>query len=183
MKKTIIFLSLLILPLSLFADFQIGGAAYLTIPMTPDQLAESSADDFSIDDMLFGLDARLNIGLFQACATMLFDSIDAGDIEGSDEDLQIMNLYTDFGIMLDLWLFRLSAGLGPNFQLVLDEDSDSDPIGYGANMKLALDLVLGEMSLGVNYAVILDDLQLDTIEYALENPTGQLGLSILFKLF
>jgi hypothetical protein len=175
MKKSILILALVCLPLAAFADFQIGGAAYLNVPLTKNQI--DSNIDLSVDDLQFGADARFNIGILQFQGLMMF--------QPGNEDVFLdpyINLYTDIGVVFDLAIIRLGAGIGPNFGLSLGENN-GDAFNVGANIKLSAEVVLGNLSLGLNWLMVIPDLTVEDVAAAFEQPCGYAGISVLYKLF
>ena len=168
MRRFTLFLILLILPVALFAQLQVGGTALYNYP-----LVEDSSSDISASDFTFGADARLKILLFQASGLALFTP-------GTDLSPANLDLFLDGGITFDVLMFRLGLGAGPNFRVPLGEGSTS---GFGLNVKATADLMLGDLSLGLTY---LNKFELD-FEQAGElldqnYSQGLFGISLLFSL-
>ncbi|MBN1647813.1 MAG: hypothetical protein JW874_07260 [Spirochaetales bacterium] len=172
MKKTLLVLAILCLPIAVFADFQVGAAAYLNIPLTPEQV---EVNELSFSDFLFGADVRFNLGPLSIQGTGFYRG-------GDDYTSSAIGLYTDIGLLIDLAVVRLSLGVGPNFTLLLD-DGVSDAARIGANVKASGEIVIGNLAFALNWMMLIENLAVEDILYALENPYGYLGLSVLYKLF
>jgi hypothetical protein len=89
-------------------------------------------------------------------------------------------LLTDIGLTLNLAIVRLGAGIGPNFYIPLEGSASGVPVGL--NVKGAVDVQLGNISLGLvgyYYLASLSDLSLGLFETA----QPWLGLTLLFKVF
>jgi hypothetical protein len=168
MKKLIVVLMIALLPTLAFAlDFQIGGTA-----MYKGLLSDitDGPGDVTLDDFTFGGEARLTFGLLQGAAAILYYP---------DEYSPSLVALTDIGITLNLAIIRLGAGIGPNFFIPLEA---GDPAGAGLNLKAAVDLQLGGISIGLvgyYYLASFDDLSLGLFESA----QPWLGLTVLVKLF
>ena len=170
MKKLIIVLVIALLPALAFADidFQIGGTA-----MYKGFLSDilDGPDGITLQDFTYGAEARLNFGFIQGAAAGLYYP---------DEFAPSLIVLTDIGLTLDLAIIRLGAGIGPNFYIPLEGTADGVPIGL--NLKGAVDLQLGKLSLGVvgyYYLASLEDLNADLFETA----QPWVGLTLLYKLF
>lgn len=177
MKKILLIVALIVLPLSVFADFQIGGAAYLNVPLTPGQDAIEDASGFEFGDLLFGADVRFNLSLFQAQATVFYSAAE----ETVPATPASLGVYTDVGLLIDLSLVRLGLGIGPNLVFILDDVTD--PTQIGANIKVSGEIVLGDLSIGVNFITMIENLAVEDFAAAFEEPTGYFGVSVLYKLF
>ena len=168
MKKLIVVLMIALLPTLAFAlDFQIGGTA-----MYKGLLEDitSGTADIGFDDFTFGGEARLSFGLLQGAAAILYYPGEAPSLVA----------LTDIGLTLNLAIVRLGAGIGPNFYIPLEGSAGGVPIGL--NLKGAVDLQLGKLSLGVvgyYYLASLSDLNKDLFTTA----QPWLGLTLLYKLF
>lgn len=177
MKKIMLIVALIVLPLAAFADFQIGGAAYLNIPLTPGQNAIEEASGFEFGDLLFGADVRFNLSIFQAQATVFYSG--AEDTEPPTP--ASLGVYTDLGIVIDLVLVRLGLGVGPNVSFILEDVTN--PTQIGANVKASAEIVLGNLSIGLNFVTLIENLAVDDVAAAFKEPTGYFGISVLYKLF
>lgn len=160
------------MPIAVFADFQIGVAAYYNVPITTAQIA--APEDVSIKDFSFGLDTRFNVSLFQAQATVMYAAAD-GLFPAT------LIAYTDVGLVVDLAIIRLGLGIGPNILFILSDEAD--PVQIGGNIKLFTEVVLGDLSIGVNFSMMIPDLNFENIAAAFEEPSGFVGISVLYKLF
>ncbi|MFW6288373.1 MAG: hypothetical protein ACOC2Q_01175 [Spirochaetota bacterium] len=169
MRRLTLFLILLILPVALFAQLQVGGTALYNYPLVDD----APSTDISASDFTFGADARLKILLFQASGLALFTP-------GTELTPANIDLFVDGGITLDLLMFRLGLGAGPNFRIPLGEGSTS---GFGLNVKATADLMLGDLALGLTY---LNKFELDFDQAGelldQDYSQGLVGISLLFAL-
>ena len=170
MKKLIVVLVIALLPVLAFADvdFQLGATG-----MYKGLLEDitSGTADIGLDDFTFGAEARLNFGLIQGAAALLYYP---------DDLTPSLVALTDIGLTLNLAIVRLGVGIGPNFYIPLGGKVDGVPIGL--NLKGAVDLQLGKLSLGVvgyYYLASLSDLNADLFTTA----QPWLGLTLLYKLF
>jgi hypothetical protein len=171
MKKLIVVLMIALLPTLAFAlDFQVGGTAMYKGLLEDITKGPSS---LSFDDFTFGAEARLSLGLLQGAAAVLYYPGDSGS--------STLVALTDIGVTVNLAIVRLGAGIGPNFYIPLDGGT-VDGVPVGLNLKGAVDVQLGGISLGLvgyYYLASLDDLNADLFETA----QPWLGLTVLFKLF
>jgi hypothetical protein len=149
---------LAVLPMAAFAEVGIGGAAYFKSPYLLGQSVSKS--DLNVNQFTFGGDARLRLSLLQGEALALYS---AGDI-------QSLNIYLDGGVALDVLMFRLSAGIGPNF---IYNFGESSPLQAGWNAKVAADLKLGKLSVGLSYIMQMGD------GFDVNTSSGLLGAQVL----
>jgi hypothetical protein len=185
MKKLLILLVLVILPVLTFADFQIGPTAMYNFIFNDPNLSGVTRA-LSLNDFTFGADARLNLGIFQGTAYAL---LTPGSVTGSGIDTvynpTVIKLYTDVGLCLDFLIFRIGAGIGPNFKFNFADPAaptKPDVFELGLNFRAAADISLGGIALSLVY---LTDFNLTPAGAAkvFEKINGNLGLSLLFKLF
>jgi len=167
MKKLIVVLVIALLPVLAFADLslQLGGTA-----MYKGLWTDLETNPPTFDDFTYGGEVRLNFGLIQGAVAGLY-------YPGTPN--QIVAL-TDIGLTLNLAIVRLGVGIGPNFYIPLGGSVSGVPIGF--NLKGAVDLQLGKISLGLvgyYYLASLSDLELGLFETA----QPWLGLTLLYKLF
>jgi hypothetical protein len=168
-----------------FADFQIGPTALYNLPVMSGPSMMNQGHFLSFDDFAFGLDTRLNIWIFQGSAYALFTRGKSAN-QTDPAVPHDVRLNMDLGLCFDLLVFRLGAGIGPSFLFSIPYDSGSpaipNPVDYGFNIKLAADLMLGNVALS---AVYLTDTALTAngAAQAIQKWNGRVGLSILFKLF
>lgn len=164
MKRLFLILAIVaILPVAVFAEWGIGGAAFYKSPVLlgqPVDIANLNVDQFS-----FGGDVRLKVGWFQAEGLLLYS---AGDVNS-------LNVFLDAGVALDLAIIRLSLGAGPNFT---NNFGQSPAVQAGLNAKIGADIKLGPISFGLSYIMALD------ISNGIDISTssGLLGAQILFWL-
>lgn len=171
MRRILITTLLLLLPVALFAQLQVGGTALYNYPLTE----RSSADtgELTPSDFTFGADARLKILLVQGSALALFTP-------GTDTVPGNIDIFLDGGIAFDFLLFRFGLGAGPNFRVPLGE---GETTGFGLNVKATADAMLGDLGVGLSY--------LNKFELAFSQAgelldqdysKGLLGVSVLFTL-
>jgi hypothetical protein len=163
MRKVILILAVLvIMPIALFAEFGLGGAAFYKSPVLLGQSVD--AGNMNVNQFSFGGDARLKLGWFQAEGLLLYS---AGDV-------QSLNTYLDAGLALDVAILRISLGAGPNFTYNLNQNSHT--LQAGLNAKVGADIVLGPISFGLSYIMAMNlDNGID-----IKTSSGLLGAQILF---
>jgi hypothetical protein len=155
---------IVLLPLAAFAELGVGGAAFYNSPVLLGQ--NEVPEELSVDKFTFGGDVRLKLSLLQGEALLLYSASD---------EVQSLDIILDAGVALDLALFRLSAGIGPNFTYNIGEDQALDA---GFNAKLNADVKLKKISVGLSYIM---DLNLDG-GIDLDTSAGLLGATVLFWL-
>ncbi|UCF96350.1 MAG: hypothetical protein JSV89_14365 [Spirochaetaceae bacterium] len=164
MKKTLILvLVLAFIPLLCFAEFGLGPSAFFNSPVLIGQSVDGST--LREEGFTFGADARLILLRFLQLEAL--GLVTLGEVNSID-------LYADAGLALDLAILRLSAGVGPNFSILLGNASESSLIGF--NAKANADIKLGRLSFGLSYIMGL------TVDggVALDKSTGMLGANLLF---
>lgn len=161
MRKLILILVLVILPVAVFADWGIGGAAFYKSPVLLGQPIDTS--NLNVDQFSFGGDLRFKLSFFQAEALLLYSAGDTNSI----------NAYLDAGLALDVAILRLSLGAGPNFTYNFGESS---PVQAGLNAKVGADVMLGPISLGLSYIMALN---LNNGLY-INTGSGLVGVQVLF---
>jgi hypothetical protein len=170
MKKLAIVLVIALLPTLAFAlNLQIGGTAMYK-GLLSDIL--DGPDGITLQDWTYGGEVRLNFGLFQGAAAILYYP---------DVSYDSLKVLTDIGVTLNLAIVRLGAGIGPNFFIPL-AGGKFEGVPVGLNLKGAVDLQLGKLSLGVVGYYYLDsfsDLKADLFKTA----QPWVGLTLLYQLF
>jgi hypothetical protein len=182
MKKLLVLLVLVLVPMISFADFQIGPTAMYNFTFYDANLPP--VQSLSISNFTFGADARLNFGILQGSAYGLVTP-GSVDVAAAVYNPTILKLYTDLGICLDVLILRLSAGIGPNFNFYFADPSaptKPDIFQLGLNLKLAADINFGSIALSVVYFTDTN-LTAQGVAQAFQKINGNLGLSLLFKLF
>jgi hypothetical protein len=162
MKRLVLILAVLvILPVAVFADFGVGGAAFYRSPVLLGQSVDT--DNLNVDQFSFGGDARIKVSWFQAEALVLYA---AGDVNS-------LAIVLDAGVALDIAIVRLSIGAGPNLTYNFGESS---PAQAGLNAKIGADIILGPVSAGLSYIMMMN------VENGLYVNTGSgfLGAQVLF---
>jgi hypothetical protein len=169
MKKLLVVLLIALLPTLAFAvDLQVGATA-----MYKGLLSDiiDGPDGISFDDFTYGGEVRLGFGLLQGGAALLYYP---------DPVVSQIVALTDIGVSLNLAIIRIGAGIGPNFAIPLGGTLTGIPLGL--NLKGAVDLQLGKLSLGVvgyYYLSSLSDISADLFKTA----QPWVGLTLLYKLF
>lgn len=163
MKKLMLIVMLLALPLGLFAEFYLGGSALYK--EDPEYLQDP--DDTIFDDMAFGAEARLKIAMFEGSALALYEFDGAFDV------------YLTVGLAFDVAILTIGAGIGPNYIIQTDPDAP-DPTAFGFNGKIHVDVNLGDIKISGYWLFLIENLAAEDIE---ESATfGNIGVSVLFKL-
>ena len=162
MKKIILIVMLLALPMGLFAQFYLGGS--VLYKEDPEYLQDLQEESF-FNELAFGAEARLQIAMIQGSALALYEFDGALDV------------FLTVGLAIDVAILTVGAGVGPNFIIQLDSDV-SDATTFGFNGKIHADLNLGDIKVSAYWLMIVEDLA------DLENSItfGNLGVSVLFKL-
>lgn len=164
MKKLLLVLAILaIVSTATFADLGIGAAAFYKSPILLGQPVDLG--NLNVNQFSFGADMRFKLGWFQAEGLLLYAM---GDVDS-------LNVYLDAGVALDVAMVRLSLGAGPNFTYNFDEPT---AVQVGLNAKVGADLMLGPISIGASYIMVLN------IQNGIHVTTssGLLGIQILFWL-
>jgi hypothetical protein len=175
MKKLLLIALIIVIPALAFADFQIGALALLNRSLSDTSTGKITASDFT-----YGLETRLNIWIFQGGISALY-------FPGGDYSYDTVIAFTDVGLCLDLWILRLGAGVGPNLGFIVDKSytgtSDAQKLGF--NVKMAGDLMLGNLDLGVVGYYYLENLaDLKTAGSDMSKVGNwMLGVTLLFKIF
>lgn len=165
MKKIILMIMLLALPLGLFAEFYLGASALYK--EDPEYLQEIQDESF-INDMAFGAEARLKIFMIEGSALALYEFDNAFDV------------FLTVGVAFDVALFTIGVGVGPNFIIQMDENAPSDPLAFGFNGKVHVDLNLGNIKVSAYWLILVENLAYEEFE---DNLTfGNIGVSVLFNL-
>mgnify|MGYP003572397714 FL=1 len=169
MKRLLILLVVLLVPVGLFAQIQVGGTALYNYPIVDTGVP----DELDLSNFTFGADARLKIAFLQVSGLALFTP---GEVEGATIDI-----FLDGGLSFDIMLFRLGLGLGPNLRYTMGPGAT--PLGVGLNVKATADVMLGSFGVGLTY---LNSFELDfsTAGQLLDEDysKGLLGISVLFEL-
>jgi hypothetical protein len=162
MRKLVLILAVLAaLPVAVFAEWGIGGAAFYKSPVLLGQVPDVTA--LNVDQFSFGGDLRVTLGWFQVEGLMLYSAGTA----------TTLNVYLDAGVALDVTIVRLSLGIGPNFA---NNFNAGVPVQAGLNAQAAADIKLGPISFGVSYIM---GLNLDD-GFAVKTGAGLLGVRVLF---
>ncbi len=159
-RRYLILAVILILPTAAFAESAVGVAAFYNAP----ELAgdEVDIDNLNVEQLSIGGNARLKLSLFYGEALIL----------GSFGDLTSGDVFLNAGLAFDIGNLMLSAGFGPKFSYIFDEEVFES----GYSLKFNGDLLFGTFSLGISY--ILDVTAEDGFD--IQHRSGLLGLSVLF---
>lgn len=169
MKRLLILFVVLLVPVGLFAQIQVGGTALYKFPI----LEAGPPDDLDLSDFAFGADARLKIAFLQVSGLALFT---AGEVEGATIDI-----FLDGGLSFDIMLFRLGLGLGPNLRYTMGPGAT--PLGAGLNVKATADVMLGSFGVGLTYLASFElDFSAASELLNADYSKGLLGISVLFEL-
>lgn len=160
-KLVLIFMVLVIVPVAVFADWGIGGAAFYKSPVLMGQPID--AQNLNVNQFSFGGDLRFKLSIFQAEALVLFS---AGDVNS-------LNAYLDAGLVFDVAILRLSLGAGPCFSYSF---GNSSPTQAGLNAKAGADILLGPIAVGLSYIMALN------VNNGVNVTTrsGLLGVNVIF---
>jgi hypothetical protein len=175
-KKLVLVALLVMVPLVVFAEFQLGPSVYYNFPLLGE---DTSSSDFSISNFTIGADARLKLWLFQATALGLYTPAESS----SDGDIpHIIDLHVTGGVALDLLFLRLGLGLGPSFAFEFGDGSDN--AGVGTNVRASAEIKIRTVSLALNYLMKFPFAFSDAGSIIDEDKTrGLFGASLLFRLF
>lgn len=173
MKKLLVLLLVIVLPVFAFADFQVGA-----VGMYKGTIAQLKAKDVGVEDFTFGAEARFKLSLFQAGVSALYYPENVAMLKPP----AIVAL-TDVGLSLDVLFLRFGLGLGPNLVIALKDTGAEKPFPVGLNMKLSTDVKIGNVSIGLVGFYYLDSIKdLKNIgEVFKEMPW--LGVTAMFKIF
>ena len=190
MKRVIIALCILLLPVAAFAQFQIGPTAYYNFPLLEGgEMDIPEVQGIDSSDFTFGADARLKLAIFQVSGLALFTPGFVAD-DYSYYWPPSIDIFLDAGVAFDIAFLRLGLGFGPNFSFFLlgDEYGSaefSDPVSFGTNLRATADIVLGGVSFGLSYLMQFDfELGEATAQQILDadKTQGLLGISVLLQL-
>jgi hypothetical protein len=169
MKKIIVLLVLLMVPVLAFAQLWVGG-----VGMYESTLDNLKAGNVSASDFTYGLEGRLSLGVFQGGLTALY-------FPGYIPEWDMAAIMADAGLSVNLLFVRVGLGAGPNYLMYLDSTSPSDAMPFGVNLKASADIEFGYMSVGlVGYYLFNNFKELLKADYSSAVP--YLGVSVLFQL-
>ncbi|TVQ28084.1 MAG: hypothetical protein EA383_01315 [Spirochaetaceae bacterium] len=165
MRKMLLVLTVLVLlPAMAFAQFSVGPAAFVKSPVLLGQ--DVNIDDVNVNQFSFGANLRYRMGWFQAESLLLYS---AGEVDSLD-------LYLDAGAALDITIFTVSLGAGPNFT---NNFEGSPARQAGLNTRLGADVQLGPVSVGTSYIMALD---ITDRGFNVKTSSGLLGVHVLWSL-
>jgi hypothetical protein len=173
MNKLIILLLFVILPCSLFADFQVGPFAAYKLPISSDEDIPG-LNELGLEDFWFGADIRIKASVFQGTLLGLF-------IPGNGDTVpNRMSVNVTGGFAFDLALLRLGVGLGPVWVFTLNSE-DLNSIDFGTMLRLNADLMFGQVSIGLALATQINWTgEGDLFDF--NNFTFLTGIALLFTL-
>jgi hypothetical protein len=164
MKKILILIVVLaFVPLLSFAEIGVGASAYFNSPV----LVGQDVDTHALWDggFTFGGDLRWKFLKILQLDVPVLVAID---------DVSSIGILPNLGLAFDLWILRLSAGVGPSVTFLLSDVTDPTLLGF--NAKANADIKLGPISVGLSYVMALN---FDS-GVALDKSTGMLGANVLF---
>ena len=174
MKKLLVLLLVVVLPVFAFADFQVGA-----VGMYKGTIAQLKAKDVGFEDFTFGAEARFKLSLFQAGVSALYYPENVAMLKPP----AIVAL-TDVGLSLDVLFLRFGLGLGPNLVIALKNEAGfqkPDPVGL--NLKLSADAKIGNLSVGLVGFYYLDSIKdLKNVGQVFKEMPW-LGVTAMFKIF
>lgn len=175
MKRILpVVLMLVILPIGVFAlDFYGGVNAYYASLIQPADVKNIDTAGLNLADFAFGGEARLVSGLLWGSAVGIYTP---GDVNLPHR----IDLLLDGGLGLSLGIVRAGIGIGPDFGVELGDNANRF-FKTGANLRLTGDILLGPFSLGLSWINKIEFTRASIAE-AFENPYGQLGVSLLYRL-
>jgi len=164
MRKILILVMVLALvPLLSFAELGVGASAFFQSPV----LVGQSVDTHALWDggFTFGGDLRWKFLKILQLDSLVLVSLD---------EVNSIGLLPNLGLVFDLAILRLSAGVGPTVLFLLNDVTDPALLGF--NAKANADIKLGPISFGLSYIMALN---FDN-GLALDKSTGMLGANVLF---
>ncbi len=188
-KRTVLVIAVFLgLTFGVAADgLEVGPSAMLRFPFTVDD-SLSASEGMGIEDFKIGADLELGLGALQLGA--LFDYKPGREEDGLMVPPSIEAFVTG-GLLFDLALIRLGAGIGPTFIFDIpaqggspsapETQSGPGPMGLGLGVKANADVVLGPIALRLNVISGLDLLRMAVADDALQYMDVKLGLSALFR--
>ncbi len=186
MKKAIILIIILFIPLAAFAEVQFGPTAFYNFPLiSNDQFHPPEAGKVNASNFTFGADFRLKLGLLQVGAMGLFTPgvVFPDPTAGTITIPASMDVFLDAGIAIDLLLIRLGIGAGPNLTLFFeDAPTVSDTVSSGVNIKAIVDVLFENLSIGVIYLNQFDfDFDSTVGILSGDKTKGLFGVAALFR--
>lgn len=171
-------------PAAIFASdgIWVGPTALYGTAMTFGELDDANLD-FDVENFNYGLEARLDISIFQASMNAVYYKHYLTPLGDFMENLQM-----DFqaGLYADLGIVGLGLSAGPKYIYFLDEGINEyldEAYEIGSSMKLTADLILGDTLLSAYFIGGVDDMDdLDDEDFDLDDMVGKAGFSVLFKL-
>lgn len=187
---------LLVVPMTLsasnFLGLKVGPTAKLAQTFTLETLETTDLSEFSVNDLCFGVDARLNVSVLEVAANAEFIGM-ISDIFETSEPGVILSTFLSGGLsinLLGLLDVAVTAGpmvyiaAGPNFGVeLMFDDINSAPL----MIRTSADLSLGGISVGgfvlVDPKVSIGEIMAPDFVYnPATEPTAQVGVSVLFNL-
>jgi hypothetical protein len=191
-KKTIglLLIIMLVLPASVFAGgflgFKVGAAGILNYPINLETFEPEELKDVTLEDLSFGLDARLNVSVLEVSALL--------QGQAGDESAEVFG-HIGLGLSLELLnLIDLGITAGPKFSAVIDEEGvtpDIDPENLDdvpLYIRATADVNLGGISVGgflmVDPKVTIGQLKNSELpDPETVSPMAEIGLSVMLSLF
>jgi hypothetical protein len=174
MKKVIILIIFLIMPVTAYADFQIGPFAAYKFPISSTKNLPG-LDNVGLEDFWFGLDTRLKASIFQATLLGLYIP---GTSSNSVPNKIAVNLTG--GLAFDLALIRLGLGVGPVWIFSLGSTA-VNPVDFGTLARFNVDFMFGWIALGLSLASQVNLTGRGAV-FNFNNFSLLAGLALLFRL-
>jgi len=153
------------IPSAVYAGVGIGVAAYADRPI----LAADDVDASLLDEeFTFGANGRIKFD------RLMLDALGLYSTAGPSIDL-----YMTAQLSYDLWIFRLSGGVGPalRFPLADDKDPFDDLRIDWLNAKVDFDIVLGRISGGLSFQYLVPSREAQAIDF--DSARGRIGASVI----
>lgn len=199
MKKNLIVVALifLLLPSAAFASLlSIGPTVVYNVPVGDVEDIEDIAEDFDVDKLSYGAEARVRVLFLQA-------GIVGTVTPGSHADEFAIGGLVTAGVNFDLGPVGLGLGLGPRinakhtdtgWKITDSENNEINAENFGHVLKNAplayranVDLNLGGITLGLTYTIdtsykLSNSSAIENLAPDFENNAGRFGVSVLFNL-
>ena len=181
-----------------FLGLQIGPTAKLSQNFTLEMIEDPDLPEFTLDDLVFGLDARLNVSILEAAVNAEYLGTFADITEDypvwefAGMDGVVLSTFISGGISLDLLgLLDVAVTAGPRIYVLAGPEIGIMPYTEfelaPLMVRSSIDLNLGGLAAGVfvlvDPKVTLGELMEPGFVYAPgSEPTAQVGATVLFRL-
>lgn len=162
-----VFFSALLLVFSpaVHAGVGIGLAAYSDTPILA---AEDVNTELLEGNFTYGANGRIKFGRLNLDALGLYSTA-----------VPSIDLYLTAQLSYDLFIFRLSGGVGPALHFPLSDDTDPfDDVRIDwLNAKVDFDIVLGRISAGLSFQYLVPSKEAQQINF--DEARGRIGVSLI----